>query len=639
MNRKLFRLLLLSGVILAVASVAAILLGRATWGQAAENIPGTWSAVDPDASTFVVVRAYYSDLSQVDELMQFTEPWEVNKVGGYIVLGVTENEIAILESIGFVRIEVDEQVTAEINAPRIDSGSGIPGFACYRTVEETFQTAADLAANHPNLAQWIDVGDSWEKTQNANDGYDMQVLILTNQSTPGPKPKLFITAAIHAREYATAELVTRYAEHLIANYGIDPDITWLLDSHEIHLMLQTNPDGRKYAETGLLWRKNTNNNFCANTNTRGIDLNRNYSYNWGCCGGSSASACSDTFRGPSAGSEPETIAMQSYAQSIFPDQRGSGSTDPAPEDATGVYIDVHSYSQLVLWPWGYTTTDAPNGTDMQTLGRKFAWFNNYTPEQAVELYITDGTTDDFIYGDMGVPAYTFELGTSFFQSCAVFENTIYPDNLPALIYAAKIARTPYMTPAGPDATTVSVSTGSVPAGTVVTLDAVLDDTRFNNSNGTEATQNIAAAEYYIDVPDWVTTTVPLAIPMSPTDGNFNSKVENATAQVDTTGWAGGRHLIYVRGQDTAGNWGAYTAVFLDITTNITPTPSSTPTATPTPTTPTPSPTPTSTVEPAHKIFLPVIHSNSAGSGPTSSADSPASPVARDMAPGRKASKS
>ena len=98
----------------------------------------------------------------------------------------------------------------------------------------------------PTLATWTDVGDSWDKATPAGDpGYDINALVLTNQAVPGPKPKLMIISAIHAREYATAELATRFAELLVNNYGIDPDITWLLDYTELHLIPQANPDGRK----------------------------------------------------------------------------------------------------------------------------------------------------------------------------------------------------------------------------------------------------------------------------------------------------------------------------------------------------------------------------------------------------------
>jgi carboxypeptidase T len=512
----------------------------------------------------VVVRAYFDDPAMVASVAAWTEPWEVRYEKGFLVVGVTAEQYMTLLDAGF-RVEIDQALTAELNQPLIPlpgQGGGIPGYPCYRTVEETFATAEYLVATYPQLASWTDIGDSWEKTQNSGLGYDMLVLRLTNTAVPGPKPTLFAMGAIHAREYTTAELITRFAEYLTQNYGVDADVTWLLDYHEIHLLLQSNPDGRKRAETGLSWRKNTNNNYCSNTNTRGADLNRNYQFQWGCCNGSSGNQCSETYRGPLPASEPETQAVQAYVMSIFPDQRDAPINAPAPVTATGVFLDIHSYSQLVLWPWGFTSAPTGNGTALQTLGRKFAYFNNYFPDQSIGLYPTDGTTIDFAYGELGVAAYTFELGTAFFQSCGAFENTILPTNMPALVYAARVARTPYLTPAGPDALDVALSAGAVAPGTAVTLTATLNDSRFNNQNGAEPVQNIAAAEYYIDTPPWVTTTTPIPLPMTPADGSFNSPVEGALAAVDTGALAGGRHTIYVRGQDAAGNWGPVSAQFL-----------------------------------------------------------------------------
>jgi uncharacterized repeat protein (TIGR01451 family) len=202
----------------------------------------------------------------------------------------------------------------------------------------------------------------------------------------------------------------------------------------------------------------------------------------------------------------------------------------------------------------------PNGTQLQTLGRKFAFFNSYYPEQAIGLYPTDGTTDDFAYGDLGIAGYVFELGTAFFQGCSTFENTILPDNMPALIYAAKTSRTPYMTPAGPDALDVTATPNLVGVGDLVTLGATINDMRYRNVNGTEPTQNIVAAAYYIDTPPWITGTITNT--MTAVDGNFNSSVEDVTATIDTTGLSNGRHTIFVRGQDANGNWGAVSADFL-----------------------------------------------------------------------------
>ena len=120
-------------------------------------------------------------------------------------------------------------------------------------------------------------------------------------------------------------------------------------------------------------------------------------------------------------------------------------------------------------------------------------FNGYYPQQSVGLYATDGTSDNVSYGELGVAAFTFELGTSFFQSCSVYENTIVPDNLPTLIYAAKVVRTPYITPSGPDMTGITINgasgSGSIPPGGTGTLSATATDTRFSSRNGSEATQN------------------------------------------------------------------------------------------------------------------------------------------------------
>jgi carboxypeptidase T len=516
-----------------------------------------------------VARLYYTDPASVSQLGRY-DVWEHNRQEGYLVVAMDGFTYRYLEELGFTLV-VDEELTAELNQPRValpGQTAGIPGYPCYRTVEETYATAQELVTNYPMLATWSDIGDSWQKTQGSG-GHDLQVLRLTNVAVGDEKPKLFITAAIHAREYATAELVTRFAEELVAEYGIDPDVTWLLDHHEIHLMLQTNPDGRKVAEAGDSWRKNINDNYCPSTALhppygRGADLNRNFEFQWGCCGGSSATQCDPTYRGPSAASELETQAVQAYLQAQFPDQRLDDLSAAAPVDATGVYLDIHSYGDLVLWPWGFTSAPSPNGTALQTLGRKFAYFNGYEPDQAYGFYPTDGTTDDYGYGQLGVASYAFEVGTAFFQDCGTFENTIVPENLPALRYAAKVARTPYLTPAGPDSISVAVSADGVVPGTLVQVTATIDDTRYNPMNGAEPVQNVVAAEVYVDVPPWDTASGPIAHPMAPVDGAFDSPVEEVTGAVDTAGLDTGRHILFVRGQDGDGNWGAFSAAFLTI---------------------------------------------------------------------------
>jgi PKD repeat protein len=516
-----------------------------------------------------VVRAYYDDPQRIYEVAWRAEPWEVNAKEGYVVVEVDPSFYEYLLQAGF-RLEKDEELTAQlhqVNTYLPGQVDGIPGYPCYRTVEETFAAAEQIVADYPNLASWIDIGDSWEKTMPGGEpGYDIMVLRLTNANVPGPKPSFLANSAIHAREYTTAELNTRFAEYLVQNYDVDPDVTWLLDYHEIHLLLHLNPDGRKIAEGGVSWRKNTDNDDgCNDPNSWGVDLNRNFDFLWACCGGSSGNPCAETYHGPSAASEPEIQALQDYARSIFPDQREDPVTATAPLTSTGIWLDLHSYSQLVLWSWGFTPDPAPNSTGLQTLGRKMAFFNGYEPRQAFNLYPTDGSTKDFSYGDLGVPGYTIELGTAFFQDCATFENIILPDNLQMLFYAAKAVRFSYLLPSGPEAVDLTVIPGVVEPGDPVQLTATIDDTRYNNSNGFEPTQDIAAAEYYVDVPPWVTTTTPIAYPMAPVDGGFDETIEEVEATIDTTSLSPGRHILFVRGQDADGNWGVVSAVFLYLT--------------------------------------------------------------------------
>ena len=518
--------------------------------------------VTPSAMTAVtipsqptVVRIYFHTPEQLGELTSTLDVWEVHHQDGYLIALVSPVKFVVLTGQGYT-IEIDEVKTAQVNEVRVPlpgQVNAIPGYPCYRTVEETYQTYDTLIATYPTLITKQDIGDSWDKvTPGGPAGYDIWVVKVTNSAIPGPKPRFFLMGEIHAREYTTAETATRLVEYLLQNYGVDPDATWLLDTCEIHVVPMSNPDGRKFAENGQSWRKNTDNDDgCSTPGAWGTDLNRNHTFKWN-QGGSSGAPCDETYRGPSAGSEPEVQAVQAYVAGIFPDQRGPGDSDPAPADATGAFITLHSYGGLVLWPWGHTAALPPNSTALQTLGRKIAFFNNYDPEQSVGLYPTSGTSDDWAYGELGVAAYTIEQGTSFFQDCGSFTSTIWPTNRDALLYAFKACRRPYQTPAGPEPINVAVSPAGVLVGGTVMLTAIVDDTRYRSGSG-EPTQNIAEAHFSPDAPSFVAGTP--TYPMTASDGSFNSPSEVVQAIVATTGWTPGRHLLVVEGKDAAGNWG------------------------------------------------------------------------------------
>ena len=441
----------------------------------------------------------------------------------------------------------------------------IPGYSCYRTVEETYASAVAIAGTYPHLATWTRVGESWEKA-NGYGGYDMMVLRLTNAAVSGPKPALLVTSAIHAYEYATAEFATRFAERMVDVHGVDADATWLLDHHELHLILHANPDGRKQAELGVKRRKNVNRGHCPGVNPDptqtwgfsyhyGVDLNRNFAFGWGTSG--SSEACSAWYHGPAPESEPETQAIAGYMRSLFPDRRGTGDDAGASLDTSGIHVDIHSYGEVMHW-----SGDSNESQQTRTLVRKLGFYNGYSALQ----HPTGGFAAGYANGEFGRASLVLELGEVLFQPCSYFEQSIMPGNLAALRYAFKVARTPYVAPAGPDAADVGVSAGGSPpgisAGTTVTLSVTLDDGRYSNRDGAEPTQAIAAGEYYVDVPPWGDDASATA--MTAADGAFDAKAEDATASIDTTGWSAGRHVVFVRGKDEAGNWGAVSAVFLFI---------------------------------------------------------------------------
>ncbi|NLE43748.1 MAG: carboxypeptidase [Chloroflexi bacterium] len=513
-----------------------------------------------------VVRAYYTDRGMLDGVASWVEPWEVDPVEGCLVVAVDSSQYAWLLDQGF-RVVVDQGRTLRLNGAAVGivgQSDGVSGYPCYRTVEETFAAAEEIAFGYPQLATWVDIGDSWERVASGGArGHDIRVLRLTNAEIPGQKPALIVVAAMHARELASAELAMRFAEYLVTGYGHIPDVTWLLDYHEIHVLLQANPDGRQLAETGLLWRKNVNNDHCPGTTRRGVDLNRNFAFMWGCCGGSSGFECDEVYRGPFQGSEPETQAIQDYLRALFADQRDDDLISAAPVTATGVLLDLHSYGRLVLWPWGFTRAAAPNESALKMLGERLAFFNQYVPWQASDLYVTDGALDDFAYGTLGVASFTIELGTDFFQDCTAFETEIVSANLPALVYASRVARMPYLLPSGPEPLDITVSPSVVDDGLTARLTAIVDGTRRNSlDRGSEGYSPISAAEYYLDDPPWGTTVASSPFPMAAVDGGFDEPVEAVEAAIDAVGLTTGRHLVFVRGQDSEGNWGPISAGFL-----------------------------------------------------------------------------
>ena len=464
-----------------------------------------------------------------------------------------------------------KQITTDGKTTNKIIADGIPGYECFATVEETYAQAVQLQLKSPLFSDWIDIGDSWQKVNNSN-GYDLMVLKITNQAITTEKPILFIHSSMHAREYAPAALTLDFAKWLLNDYDSDPEAKWLVDHREIHLLFHMNPDGRKIAESQVYQRKNTNDNHCAGPDV-GVDLNRNFAQTWNSTvNGSSGDECSQVYRGLTAESEPETQAVSNYIRQLFPDDRGPNDGDAAPDDKSGLHLDIHSYGRLILWPYGHTYTNSANNDSFVALGNKLAWFNDYAPQQSIGLYPTDGTSDNVSYGELGVAALTFELGTSFFQDCAIYEARIKPDNLKALVYSAKVSEAPYKMPFGPDIASLtvnqSVNQTTVAQGVEIELEilSVTDQTLL--SKPLDIVENI---QYSIDIPFSKTDATIISLQAAIVfDNEGNASVSTS---IDTKDLAFGQHTIFVRAINSSGQEGANQAIFINIASNNAPIPS------------------------------------------------------------------
>ncbi|MFD0479526.1 M14 family zinc carboxypeptidase [Nonomuraea thailandensis] len=257
-----------------------------------------------------------------------------------------------------------------------------------------------LVAAHPTIMSQSNYGTSYE-------GRNLRLIkISDNVGTDENETEVLFTAHQHAREHLTVEMAL-YIMHLLTdNYGSDTRITNLVNTREIWIMPDMNPDGGEYdIATGSYrsWRKNRQPN--SGSSAVGTDMNRNWAYNWGCCGGSSGTTSSETYRGASAESAPEVRAAANWVRS-----RVVGGVQQIKS-----HIDWHTYSELILWPYGYTFNDTAPGLTQDdrdahaTLGQNMASTNGYTPEQASDLYITDGTIDDWMWGVYKIFSFTFEM--------------------------------------------------------------------------------------------------------------------------------------------------------------------------------------------------------------------------------------
>ena len=276
--------------------------------------------------------------------------------------------------------------------PSYDSGYHDPGELV------TYIRSAEIA--FPDLVHVFSIGKSFQ-------GRDIWAAkVSDNVATDEDEPEVLVDALHHAREHLTVEQALYLLKALLYGYGTDGTVTRLVNTREVWIVFAVNPDGWAWDLGGSPyrgWRKNVQPT--SGSTAVGTDLNRNYSYHWGCCGGSSSNPAAWNYRGPAAWSAPESTVMRDFVLS-----RVIGG-----EQQIKTHVTLHTNGELILWPYGYTKTDIPadmTADDHATfvaMGRAMAATNGYTPEQSSDLYVTDGDQIDWMYGTQHIFSFTFEL--------------------------------------------------------------------------------------------------------------------------------------------------------------------------------------------------------------------------------------
>ncbi|RAS67195.1 zinc carboxypeptidase [Lentzea atacamensis] len=314
---------------------------------------------------------------------------------GTVVVTATKAEIRAMRAQGFSVEEVPKRTEEGAAAGPFDFPARDANYHNYAEMTAEIDQAV---ARYPSLITKRVIGRSYQNRE------IVALKISDNVGVDENEPEVLFTAHQHAREHLTVEMAL-YLVKLFTEQA-EPRVKALVDSREIWIVPDVNPDGGEYdIATGSYrsWRKNRQPN--AGSTAIGTDLNRNWSFKWGCCGGSSGSPSSDTYRGARAESAPEVKVVADFVRSRVVDGK----------QQIKASIDFHTYSELVMWPFGWTYDDvAPGMTKDQrdtfaTIGQSMAATNGYTPQQASDLYITDGSIRDWLWGSQGVFSYTFEM--------------------------------------------------------------------------------------------------------------------------------------------------------------------------------------------------------------------------------------
>ncbi|KFO29348.1 carboxypeptidase A1 [Fukomys damarensis] len=263
-------------------------------------------------------------------------------------------------------------------------------YATYHTLEEIYGFIDLLVAENPKFISKIQIGNTYE---------GRPIYVLKFSTGGNNRPAIWIDTGIHSREWVTQASAVWFAKKITEDYGQDPAFSAILDNMDIFLEIVTNPDGFAFTHSkNRMWRKTRSR--IAGSSCVGVDPNRNWDAGFG-KGGSSSNPCSETYHGKFANSESEVKSIVDFVQN---------------HGNIKAFISIHSYSQLLLYPYGYKNEAAPDEKELDQLaksavsalaslyGTKFEYGSIIKT-----IYQASGSTVDWTYSQGIKYSYTFEL--------------------------------------------------------------------------------------------------------------------------------------------------------------------------------------------------------------------------------------
>jgi MYXO-CTERM domain-containing protein len=339
---------------------------------------------------YALIEVQLPDRAAVTDLLAMgVDPW-VETVGpGVVPVLVSPDRRAAIEASGWTVHVVTDDVQTWLDdeherlAARTPVQHGGDPFVDYVDLAGVNAWLDQLALGAPELAAVIDLGASIE-------GRPIRGLRIGAGN--GQSPTLVIVGGQHAREWISVSTALWIATRFVEG-AAEPGLAALLGELDVVVVPVMNPDGYQYSwEAQRFWRKNRRDGV-------GVDTNRNFAYGWGGEGAGDEPEA-ENYAGPSAFSEPESIALRDWVLD---------------HDEVVAFVDLHSFGKLLLWPWGHIYEEAPDAAALESMGNDMAEAmfavhqESYTAIQGVDLYPAAGNAIDWAYGDAKLRAYTIEL--------------------------------------------------------------------------------------------------------------------------------------------------------------------------------------------------------------------------------------